>query len=70
MNELGLYVIEQTLIMGNYDCGIVFGLELVHSFGHYAESIDIKAGVSLVKDGETRLEHSHLENLVAFLLAS
>ena len=35
-----------------------------------AEGVDVEAGVGLVEDGEVGLEHGHLEDLVALLLAA
>ena len=37
-------------------------------FGHDAQGVDVEAGVGLVEDGQLRLEHRHLEDLVALLL--
>ncbi len=38
--------------------------------GDDAQGVDVEARVGLVQDGEVRLEHGHLEDLVALLLAA
>ena len=42
----------------------------VDALGHRLESVDIESGVGLVEHAELGLEHRHLEDLVALLLAS
>jgi len=50
-------------------CGSVLA-ELFDAVGDDLEGVDVEAGVGLVEDGELRLEHRHLEDLVALLLAA
>ena len=38
--------------------------------GDDAQRVDVEAGVGLVEDGDPRLEHRHLEDLDALLLAA
>ena len=56
--------------MGDDDGGVVGPLELVDSGGHYPKGIHVQAAVGLVEDGQTGLEHGHLEDLVAFFLTA
>ena len=56
--------------MGDDDGGVVGPLELVDPGGHYPQGIHVQAAVSLVEDGQTGLEHGHLEDLVALLLTA
>ena len=52
--------------MGNYDAGILGIAEVIDALGHDAESINVQTAVRFVKNGELRLKHGHLENLIAF----
>lgn len=49
MHEIRLDVVEQTLIVGYDDGGVAVGLQFVDTAGNYAERIDVKTGVGLVK---------------------
>ena len=42
----------------------------VDAVGDDPQRVDVEARVGLVEDGELRLEHRHLEDLVALLLAA
>ena len=42
----------------------------VDTVGHDAQRVDVETGVGLIEDCQTRLEHRHLEDLVALLLAT
>ena len=44
--------------------------ELVDAVGDDAQRVDVEPGIGLVEDGELGLEHRHLEDLVALLLAA
>ena len=56
--------------MGDDEHRPLFGSKRVHARGHYLESVDVEPRIGLVEDGEGRLEHRHLENLIALLLAA
>ena len=43
---------------------------LPHPVGHHPQGVDVEPGVGLVEDGHLRLQHRHLEDLVALLLAA
>ena len=42
----------------------------IDALGDDLEGVDVEAGVGLVEDGVFRLEHRHLEDFVALLLAA
>ena len=56
--------------MGDDDARRLGRAQLVHALGNDAHGVDVEAGVGLVENGQRGLEHRHLENLVAFLLAT
>ena len=56
--------------MGDDDARGLGGLQLVHTVGHDAHSVHVESRVGLVEDGELGFQHSHLEDFVAFLLAT
>ena len=70
MHNIRLDIIEQTLIVGNNDCTCFRSFQLVHSFRNNTERINIQTGVCLVENAQTRFQHSHLKNLVPFLLTT
>ena len=70
MHDVRFDHVEQTLIVGNDDGRCLGRVHLVHAISHDAHGIDIQTRVGLVKDRELWLEHVHLEDLVAFLLAA
>ena len=70
MHEVRNDVVEQPLVVGHHDEGVVLAAQLVHAAGHNAQCIDIKAAVCLIEDAEFRLEHRHLEDLVPLLLTT
>ena len=55
--------------MGHEDRGIVGPAQLVHRVRHGLERVDVEPGVRLVEDGQLRIEHGELQDLVALLLA-
>ena len=70
MHHVGLDVVQEALIVRDDDGGVVRSAQQVDTFGHDAEGVDVEAAVRLVEDGERGLEHGHLEDLVALLLAA
>ena len=44
--------------------------QLVETFGHNAQSVDVQTGVRFVEDGERGFQHGHLEDFVAFALTA
>ena len=56
--------------MGN-DYGCLLGaVKCVYSGCDYPQGIHVQAAVRLVEYGQARVEHSHLENLIALLLST
>jgi hypothetical protein len=70
MHEVGHDVVEQALVMRDDKLGIVGAFEFVHAVGDDFERVNVEAGVGFVEDGERRLQHGHLENLITLLLAA
>ena len=56
--------------MGYYDGALLRSPELVDAFRNDTEGIHVQAAVSLVEYGQHRVEHRHLEYLIALLLSS
>src|ERR1700730_15135844 len=63
-------VVEQALIMGDDHEAALRCAQGVHPFGNDFERIDIEARISLVQHAKPRLQHCHLQDLVALLLAA
>ena len=70
MHEVGLDVVEQSLIVGDDYGGVLRRAQLVDARGHHAQSVDVEPRIGLVEDAQARLQHRHLKYLVAFLLAA
>ena len=56
--------------MGDKQDAELAGAELVDAVGDDAQGVDIEAGVGFIHHGELRVEHGHLEDLAALLLAA
>ena len=70
VHEVGLDVVEEPLVVRDEEDGhlrVLFD-QLVHAVGDDFEGVDVEARIGLVHDGELRLQHRHLENLVPLLL--
>ena len=63
-------IVQQPLVVRDDDRGFFGCFESVDTFGDDAQSVNIQTAVGFVKNGETRFEHRHLENLVFLLLSS
>src|SRR3569623_838798 len=63
-------VIEQALVMGNHHEGAVIAAQGIDAFGDDLERIDVEAGIGFVENTQRRLQQSHQQYLVAFLLAA
>ena len=70
MNHIRLDVIQQTLIVRDYDSGILRSPQLVHAMRHDTQGIDIQTTIRLIQDRQFRLQHRHLEDLVPFFLST
>ena len=63
-------VVQQPLIMGDQNDHALGIAQAVDALGDDLEGIDVQPGVGLVENREGRLQHRHLEDLVALLLAA
>src|SRR5437867_2610568 len=70
VHEVGDDVVQEALVVRDDERGVVRPLELVHARGHDAQRVDVEAGIGFVEDGELRLQHGHLENLVSLFFAA
>src|SRR5690606_18964529 len=70
MHMVGHNVIEQTLVMCDHDQGTIRRAEAVDTIGHHAQCIDIQTRIGFVKYGQSGFKQRHLENFVAFFLAT
>src|SRR6185437_6313513 len=63
-------IIEQPLVMCHqYDC-IILASKVVHTTCNDPERIDIKTGIGLIKDCQSRFKQCHLQYFVSFLLSA
>src|SRR3989475_3412916 len=63
-------VVQQPLVVRDDDDAALGAPERVDAVRDYPERVDVEARVGLIHDGELRLQHRHLENLVALLLSA
>ena len=63
-------VVEQPLVVRDDEHRPVRAAQGVDAVGDDLQGVDVEAGVGLVEDAQLRLEHGHLEDLVALLLAA
>src|SRR5699024_9974862 len=69
VDVIGRDVVEDAGVVGDeHDADVGDALDAVDAFGHDPQGVDVEAGVGLVEDGELRLEHLELEDLVTLLL--
>src|SRR5579885_3236990 len=70
VHDIGHDVVQQALVMRDQDDGAIRTAQVVDAAGDDLERVDVEAGVGFIEDGEPRLQHRHLEDLVALLLAA
>ena len=70
VDPVGDDVVEQALIVSDDDHGARRRAQGVDAVCDGLERVDVQPRVGLVQDGELRLEHRHLEDLVALLFAA
>ena len=70
VHEVGSDVVEQSLVVGDDDGGILVGAQLVDSLRYDAQGVDVEAAVGLVENRQAGLQHGHLEDFVTFLLSA
>ena len=70
MHHVRFDVVQQPLIVRDHDITVFRRPELIHTFRHDTQSVDVQSGVRFIEDAQTRFQHGHLEYLVALLLAA
>ena len=70
MDVVGGDVVEQALVVGDEEHAALGRAHGVDALGDDLQRVDVEAGVGLVEDAVFRLEHHHLEDLVALLFAA
>jgi len=63
-------VVEQPLIVCDQHDRTLRVAQAVHARGHHFECIDVEAGIGLIQNREFGLEHQHLQDFIALLLAA
>src|SRR6266478_4722151 len=63
-------VIQQALIVRDQDDRSLRRAQRVYAVGDELQRIDVESGIRLVEDGKPRLEHEHLQDLVAVIFAA
>src|SRR5438552_1454601 len=57
-------VVEQALVVRDDQDGPILAAQSVHAVGHDTERVNVEAGISFIKDGQLRIEHRQLKDLV------
>src|SRR2546425_559251 len=70
VNEVRNDIVQQPLVVRHHDDGALGTAQRIDAVRHDPQSVDVETRVGLVKDGEPRLEHGHLENFVPLLLSA
>ena len=70
MYNIGFDIIQQPLIVRNDDTTCFGSLQFVHTLGYNTQRINIKTGIRFIQNTQLRLQHSHLEDLIALLLTT
>ena len=70
MHAIGHDVVQQPLVVGDDHDGAVGAAQGVDAGGNRLERVDVEPRVGFVEDGQGRVEHRHLKNLVSLLLAA
>src|SRR5690606_11277942 len=65
-----LDIVEEPLIVRDHHHRAIRGAQLVDAVRDEPERVDVEPAVGFVEDRELRLQHRHLEDLVALLLAA
>ena len=63
-------VTEQALIVRDDEDCVMFAAEGIDAIGDDAQRVDVQSRICLVEDGQIRIEHGHLEDLVPLLLTT
>jgi len=70
VDEVRCDVVEDALVVRDHERTGVRSDELVDAVRHDPQGVDVEAGVGLVEHGDLRLQHRHLQDLDALLLAA
>jgi hypothetical protein len=70
VHEIGLDVVEDPLVMRDQKRAHVGPDEVFDAAGDDLQRVDVQAGVGLVEHSDLRLQHRHLQDLDALLLAA
>ena len=70
MHLIGNDVIEQALVVSNNQSAQAWPAHAVHAARHDFQRVYVQARIGLVHDDVSRVEHQHLQDLVALLLAA
>src|SRR6266446_5586099 len=70
VHHVGHDVIEKALVVGDDDHGALGRAEAVDAVGDGPQRIDVEPRIGLIEHREPRLDHRHLQDLVALLLAA
>ena len=70
VDEVGLDVVEDPLVVRDHERAHLRADELLHAARDDLERVDVEARVGLVEHGHARLQHRHLQDLDALLLAA
>ena len=63
-------VVEQPLVVRHQHDGALRVAQAVDALGDHLERIDIETRIGFIENGELRLQHQHLQDFVALLLAA
>src|SRR4051812_119257 len=69
VDEVRLDVIQDPLVVRDQEHPQIRSRQRVHALGHDAERVDVQTRVGLVQNGDLGLQHGHLQDLRALLLA-
>ena len=70
VDEVGLDVVEDPLVVRDHERAHRRADELLHAARDDLERVDVETRVGLVEHGDARLQHRHLQDLDALLLAA
>ena len=70
VHEVGRDVVEYPLVVRDHERAHLGADESVHAVRHDLERVDVEARVGLVQHRDPRLQHRHLQDLDALLLAA
>src|SRR5262245_5924438 len=70
VNNVRYDVVEETLVVRHDEHRPIGAAHGVHATGDHLQRVDVEARVGFVENGQGRLQHGHLEDLVPLLFAS